>query len=62
MLALTRRAGEGITLIDIETNKEIHITVSEIRSSQVVLSFDADKTISIWRDEILDDHLEERIV
>ncbi len=53
MLALTRREREFVTLIDVETKKKIKIFIREIRGKQVVLEFEADKTVRIWRNELL---------
>jgi sRNA-binding carbon storage regulator CsrA len=61
MLALTRREREFVTLIDVETKKKIKIFVREIRGKQVVLEFDADRTIRIWRNELLDKVTQEQL-
>lgn len=51
MLILTRRAKEAIVIGD---NKEIKITVLNIRGGQVQFGIDAPKDISVHREEVYD--------
>lgn len=48
MLSLTRKIGESIIIGD----REITITVTAIKGTQVILTFDADPKIEIHREEI----------
>lgn len=53
MLKITRKPGEGLTLIT--SDGEIHIDF-EIRSGkQIKLSIDALDEVGVWRDELLDE-------
>lgn len=51
MLILTRRTKEAIVIGD---NKEIKITVLNIRGGQVQFGIDAPKDISVHREEVYD--------
>lgn len=51
MLILTRRTKEAIVIGD---NKEIKITVLNIRGGQVQFGIDAPKSVSVHREEVYD--------
>ena len=51
MLILTRRAKEAIVIGD---NKEINITVLNIRGGQVQFGIDAPKSVPVHREEVYD--------
>lgn len=55
MLTFDRRIGESIVLF--VDDKEIKITLTKIGSNQAWLSFGADDTVKIWRDELLEDSI-----
>ena len=59
MLTLSRKKGESIICI-LEDGREIKVIISQVKGNQVSLSFDADETIDIYRDELLLDESKNR--
>jgi carbon storage regulator CsrA len=51
MLKITRKPGEGLTLIT--SDGEIHIDVEIKSGKQIRLAIDAPDNVGIWRDELL---------
>jgi sRNA-binding carbon storage regulator CsrA len=52
MLKITRRPGEGVTLIT--SDGEIHINFDIKSGKQIRLVIDAPEEVGVWRDELLD--------
>ena len=58
MLVLTRKYGEQI-VIKTEDGKEVVITLVKVKGNQARIGVEADKSVSIYRKEILQDSTEE---
>ena len=54
MLVLSRKVGERV-LLDVPGRPPIWVTVVSNQSGKVRLGFDADRTVGIWREELLPD-------
>ena len=54
MLVLSRQRDEVVVILDPATNKRVRVTVIDIRGDKVRLGFEADRSIQIHREEVMD--------